>query len=70
MTMEAWREGIFQLCWQQHGGSGLAVTLDDALELPTMDRDWLIERIGATGSISAAARGQVMSVPVPGPGSA
>ena len=36
-----------QLCWQQHGGSGLAVTLDDALDLPTTDRDWLIERIGS-----------------------
>ena len=26
MNMETWREGLFQLCWQQHGGSGLAVT--------------------------------------------
>jgi len=45
VTLETWRESLFQLCWQQHGGSGLAVTLDDALELPTTDRDWLIERI-------------------------
>jgi hypothetical protein len=44
--METWREGIFKFCWQQHGGSGLAVTLDGALKLPTTDRDWLIERIG------------------------
>jgi hypothetical protein len=44
--MESWREGLFQVCWQQHGGSGLAVTVHDALELPTADRDWLIERIG------------------------
>lgn len=22
--METWREGLFQLCWQQHGGSDLA----------------------------------------------
>ncbi|WP_342381896.1 hypothetical protein NVS55_08210 [Myxococcus stipitatus] len=44
--MESWREGLFQVCWQQHGGAGLAVTLHDALELPTTDRDWLIERIG------------------------
>jgi hypothetical protein len=36
--MEAWPEGIFQLCWQQHGGSGLAATLDEVLELPTTDR--------------------------------
>ena len=46
MSMDAWREGLFQLCWQQHGGSGLAVTLADALELLTTDRDWLLERIG------------------------
>src|SRR5690606_15077116 len=46
VTMEDWREGIFQVCWQQHGGSGLAVTLGDVLELPTTDRDWLVERIG------------------------
>ena len=32
--------------WRQHGGSGLGVTLDEVLELPTSDRDWLIERIG------------------------
>ena len=44
--MEAWREGLFQLCWRQHGGSGLTVSLDGALELPTTDRDWLLERIG------------------------
>lgn len=44
--MDAWREALFQLCWQQHGGTGLAITLRDALELPTTDRDWLIERIG------------------------
>ncbi|WP_211483735.1 hypothetical protein [Corallococcus exiguus] len=44
--MDAWREALFQLCWRQHGGSGLAVTLHDALELPTTDRDWLIERVG------------------------
>lgn len=37
---------MFQLCWHQHGGSGLALTFADALELPVHDRDWLIERIG------------------------
>jgi hypothetical protein len=34
------------LCWQQHGGSGLLVSLGDALELQTTERDWFIERIG------------------------
>ena len=46
MTLDAWREGLFQLCWQQHGGSGLLATLEDALSLTVRDRDWLIERIG------------------------
>ena len=46
MNLDGWREGLFQLCWQQHGGSGLTVSLHDALELPTADRDWLLERIG------------------------
>jgi hypothetical protein len=53
--LEAWREGLFQLCWQQHGGSGLAVTLHDALDLPTTDRDWLMERIGEQRSREAKA---------------
>ncbi len=44
--MDVWREGLFQLCWQQHGGSGLAIPFADALELLTTDRDWLLERIG------------------------
>jgi hypothetical protein len=37
---------MFQLCWHQHGGSGLAITFTDALDLAVHDRDWLIERIG------------------------
>jgi hypothetical protein len=44
--MDDWREGLFQLCWGQHGGSGLAITFYDALELLTTARDWLLERIG------------------------
>ncbi len=33
-------KGFFlQVCWQRHGGSGLAVTLPKALELPTTDWD-------------------------------
>ncbi|RJS14252.1 hypothetical protein DRW03_35140 [Corallococcus sp. H22C18031201] len=58
MTMETWREGLFNLCWQQHGGSGLAASLGDALELPTSDRDWLLERIGQQRSHEAKALGQ------------
>ena len=46
VNLEGWREGLFQLCWRQHGGSGLGATLSEALELSTTDRDWLLERIG------------------------
>lgn len=46
MTLDGWREGLFQLCWQQHGGSGFLATVEDALELLVPDRDWLVERIG------------------------
>jgi hypothetical protein len=53
VTIDAWREGLFQLCWQQHGGSGLVVTLADALELQATDRDWLLERIGEQRSREA-----------------
>jgi len=54
---------VFQLCWRQHGGSGLGATLDEALELEVGDRDWLLERIGDQRSreakeIEKAAKGK------------
>ena len=36
---------MFELSWHQHGGSGLAMTFADALELGLQDRDWFLERI-------------------------
>jgi len=53
MSLDVWREGLFQLCWQQHGGSGLAVDVATALEMSTSDRDWLLERIGEQRSREA-----------------
>ena len=44
--MDAWREGLFQLCWHQHGGSGLGVSLTEALDMTPVERDWFLERIG------------------------
>ena len=38
---------IFHLSWHQHGGSGLAITFSDALDLSLQDRDWFVEHIGA-----------------------
>jgi hypothetical protein len=54
---------MFQLCWQQHGGSGLAMSFGHALDLSVQDRDWLLERIGEQRSrearaLEAAARGR------------
>ena len=53
---------VFQLCWIQHGGSGLGLSLEEALELLVRDRDWLLERIGTQRSreareIERAAKG-------------
>ena len=44
--MNVWREGLFHLCWRQHGGSGLGIDLREALEMTPLDRDWFLERIG------------------------
>ena len=55
MTSDGWREGMFQLCWQQHGGSGLSISMAQALDLSTADRDWYLERIGEQRSREARA---------------
>ena len=55
MTIDAWREGMFQLCWRQHGGSGLTISMTEALELSTADRDWYLKRIGEQRSREARA---------------
>jgi hypothetical protein len=38
-------EAIFQLCWTQHGGSGLGWTRTEALELDLAELSWWLERI-------------------------
>ena len=40
------REAIFQLCWVQHGGSGLAWSRSEALELDLCELNWWLERVG------------------------
>ncbi len=62
MTLEMWREELFQLCWRQHGGSGLGLSLTEALGLEVGERDWLLERIATQRTSEArelekAARG-------------
>jgi len=41
------------MCWHQHGGSGLGVTVAEVLEMPTRDRDWFLDRIGSQRSREA-----------------
>ena len=41
------------MCWRQHGGSGLGVSVTEVLEMPTSDRDWFLERIGRQRSREA-----------------
>jgi len=45
VELDDWREGLFQLSWQQHGGSGLGMTRSEALDLQLDERQWLRERI-------------------------
>lgn len=40
-----WNEWIFQMCWHQHGGSGLGFTMNEVLNLPVDECWWYIERI-------------------------
>jgi hypothetical protein len=42
---ELW-EGIFQLLYHQHGGSGLTLTLDDVMDLDLDRIRWLLQRLG------------------------
>lgn len=37
---------MFQLCWRQHGGSGLGATVAEVLDLSVADRDWFLDRVG------------------------
>jgi hypothetical protein len=54
---------MFSLCWHQHGGSGLGITVGEALDLAVGDRDWLLERVGderqkEARQLERAARGK------------
>jgi LmbE family N-acetylglucosaminyl deacetylase len=39
-------EGVFQLLYSQHGGSGLCLTLSEVMELDMERISWLLERLG------------------------
>ncbi len=42
---EFW-EGVFQLLYTQHGGSGLGLSLTEVMELEMDRMRWLLERLG------------------------
>jgi len=42
---ELW-EGVFQLLYHQHGGSGLSLSLTEVMELDLDRIRWLLERLG------------------------
>jgi hypothetical protein len=42
---EFW-EGVFQLLYHQHGGSGLQLTLTEVMDLELERMRWLLERLG------------------------
>jgi hypothetical protein len=46
IAQDEWREAAFQLCWRQHGGSGLGISWSEADDILVSDRQWLLERIG------------------------
>ncbi len=52
---------MFQLCYVQHGGSGLGLSLGEVMELEWSRIRWLLERLGAqreeeARALEAAAR--------------
>src|SRR5262249_47750550 len=55
LTLDDWRESLFRIGWQQHGGSGLRVSRGEALEMDVSERDWLLERIDSEREREAKA---------------
>jgi hypothetical protein len=55
VTLDDWIDGVFAACWQAHGGSGLAASLGDILDLDLEVRDGLLTRIVEQRRREAAA---------------
>jgi hypothetical protein len=53
--VEDYREAIFQLCYQQHGGSGLNFSYEGVQQMPLSDFSWYLERLDRARSREAAA---------------
>lgn len=48
-------EAIFNLCWRQHGGSGLGFMLTEVMDLPFDEFCWFLDRVGHQREIEAKA---------------
>ena len=46
-------EIVFQMCWRQHGGSGLGFTLSEVDDLFVSDLHWYLERVDKQRSAEA-----------------
>ena len=46
---------MFDLCWRQHGGSGLAIDWESAMDLLVEDREALLEAISERRAAEAKA---------------
>lgn len=55
MNLDDWREATFQLAWHQHGGSGLAVTRAEVLEMTPAERNWNLRRVAEERAREAKA---------------
>ena len=52
---EDWRELIFALVYQHHGGSGMAISWSDALDMSFDEIEWYADRASAQRQKEAAA---------------
>jgi hypothetical protein len=49
-ALDDYREAIFQLCYQQHGGSGLNFSYEGVQQMPLSDFTWYLERLESARS--------------------
>lgn len=54
MDAESMRSMIFNLCWQQHGGSGLLVTVGEAEQMTINEAIGWLKMIGDRRAAEAA----------------
>ena len=61
--MNDWREAIFQLCWHQHGGSGVGISYESVLAMSVQERNWWLLRVAEQREAEAAAMSHAARAP-------